>query len=83
MEMLTDKRTKNRQAMKWNYNNFERNLAMMVIYIPEKFEFDWTKRFRVRAWKRKCGRTDVGHTNLIGGLVTCNWPKNRKSHYII
>ena len=31
---------------------------MMVIYIPEKFEFNWTKRFRVRAWKQKCGRTD-------------------------
>ena len=30
------------------------NLAMMVIYLPVKFEFDWTKRFRVRAQKRKC-----------------------------
>ena len=24
---------------------------MMVIYLPVKFEFDWTKRFRVRVWK--------------------------------
>ena len=31
---------------------------MMVIYVPVKFEFGWTHRFRVRVWKRKCGRTD-------------------------
>ena len=31
---------------------------MMVIYLPLKFEFDWTKSFRVRVRKRKCGRTD-------------------------
>ena len=41
-----------------NYTNFERNLAMMVIYFLVKFEFDWTKLFRVRVWKRKCGWTD-------------------------
>ena len=34
----------------------------MVIYVPVKFEFNWTNRFRVRVWKRKCGRTD-GLTN--------------------
>ena len=34
----------------------------MVIYFPVKFEFDWTNRFRVRVWKRKCGWTD-GRTN--------------------
>ena len=54
----TDKRTKNEQTNRWNYTNFERNLAMMVIYVPVKFEFDWTNRFRVRVRKRKCGRTD-------------------------
>ena len=27
-----------------NYTNFERNLAMMVTYLPVKFEFDWTNR---------------------------------------
>ena len=37
-----------------NYTNFESNLAMMVIYLPVKFESDWTKRFRVRAQKWKC-----------------------------
>ena len=29
---------------------------MMVIYVPVKFEFDWTNRFQVRVQKRKCGR---------------------------
>ena len=58
----TDKRIKNGRMNGWNYTNFERNLAMMVIYVPVKFEFDWTSRFRVRVWKQKCGQTD-GHTN--------------------
>ena len=34
-----------RQTNRRNYTNFERNLAMMVMYVPVKFEFDWTKRF--------------------------------------
>ena len=34
-----------------NYTNFERNLAMMVIYLPVKFEFDWTNYFQVRVRK--------------------------------
>ena len=55
--------TKNRQMNRWNYSNFERNLAMMMIYLPVKFEFDWTKHFRVRVWKRKCGRTDGRRTH--------------------
>ena len=53
---------------------------MMVTYLPVKFEFNWSNRFRVRVRKRKYGRThrqtDVGHINLIGGLVTRNPPKN-------
>ena len=125
----TDKRTKNRQTKKRNYTNFERILAMMVIYLPVKFEFDWTHHFPVRVRKQNCGQTDkwtkngqtngrnytnfernlammviylpvklnsigqtvfelesgnenvdrqtdVRHINLIGGLVTCNPPKN-------
>ena len=43
----------NGQMKGWNYTNFESNLAMMVMYLPVKFEFDWTKRFRVRVRKRK------------------------------
>ena len=31
---------------------------MMVIYVPVKFEFNWTNHFRVRVRKRKCGQTD-------------------------
>ena len=57
-----DKRTKNGQTKGRNYTNFERILAMMVIYLPIKFEFDWSNRFRVRVRKRKCGQTD-GWTN--------------------
>ena len=69
MDRQTDKRTD------WNYTNFERNLAMMGIHLPVKFEFDRTNRFRVRVRKGKMW-TDVGHINLIGGLVTRNPPKN-------
>ena len=36
---------------------------MMVIYLPVKFEFDWTNRFQVRVRKRKCGRTDGSRTD--------------------
>ena len=70
---------KNVQTNRQNYTNFERNLAMMVVYLPVKFEFDWTNRFRVRVRKQKMWtdrQTDVGHINLIGGLVTRNPPKN-------
>ena len=51
-----------KETNRWNYTDFERNLAMMVIYVPVKFEFDWTNRFRVRVRKQKCGPTD-GWTN--------------------
>ena len=45
--MLMDRQTdKNRQMNRWNNNNFESKLAMMN-YLPVKFEFDWTKCFRV------------------------------------
>ena len=51
---------------------------MIVIYLPVKFEFDWTNGFQVRVQKQKYGQTDgqtdVGHINLIGGLVTRNPP---------
>ena len=50
---------------------------MMVIYLPVKFEFDWSNRFRVRVRKRKMWmdrQTEARHINLIGGLVTRNPP---------
>ena len=67
----TDKRTKNGQMNVRNYTNFERNLAMMVIYVSVKFEFDWTNCFQVRILKRKCGRTD-GWTD--------KWTKNGQTN---
>ena len=57
-EILTEGQTKNRQTNGRNYTNVKRNLAVMVIYVPVKFEFDWTNRFQVRVLKGKCGRTD-------------------------
>ena len=56
----TDKRTKNGQTKRRNFTNIERNLAMMLIYVPVKFELDWSNRFRFRVRKRKCGRTNDG-----------------------
>ena len=53
----TKKRTEKRTNRR-NFTNFEGNLAMMVIYLPVKFEFDWSNRFKVRVRKRKCGQTD-------------------------
>ena len=55
MDRQTDEKRTNEQT---DFTNFERNLAMMVIYVPVKFEFDWTNRFRVRVRKQKCGQTD-------------------------
>ena len=52
----TDKWTKNGQTNRQNYTNFERNVAMMVIYLPVQFEFNWTKLFRVRVRKQKTDR---------------------------
>ena len=36
--------------------------------------------FELESGNEKCGQTDtdVGHINLIGGLVTCNPPKIHK-----
>ena len=45
MELLMDKRTKNRPTNRRNYTNFESNLVMLVIYLPVKFEFYWTVCF--------------------------------------
>ena len=53
-----DRQTDKKQTNIRNYTNFERNLAIMVIYLPVKFEFDWTNCFLVRVLKQKCGRTD-------------------------
>ena len=68
--MLTDRQMdKPGQMNRRNYTNFERNLAMMVMYVTVKIEFDWTKRFRVRVRKRKCGRTDGCRTHQCNRRV--------------
>ena len=36
---------------------------MMMIYLPAKFEFDWTKRFRVIVRKQKCWTNGPKRTN--------------------
>ena len=49
---------KNRQKNRRNYTNFKKNLDMMVIYVPVKFELDWKNCFLVRVRKQKNGQTD-------------------------
>ena len=49
---------------------------MMVIYVPVKFEFDWTNPFRVRVWKQKMW-TDRHRTHQSNRRVGySNPPKN-------
>ena len=43
-----DKRTKNGQTNERNFTNFEKNLAMMI-YLPVKFEFNWTTVFELES----------------------------------
>ena len=57
MDRKTDQKRTNGQTNRQNFTNFEKNLAMMVIYLPVKFEFNWSNRFQVRVRKRKCGQT--------------------------
>ena len=47
---------------------------MMVIYLPVKFEFDWTNCFRVSVRKRKCGRTDRRRTHQSNRQVGYTQP---------
>ena len=35
-------------------HQFQKQPSYDAEYLPVKFEFNWTKRFRVRVWKRKC-----------------------------
>ena len=47
---------------------------MMVIYLPVKFEFDWTNRFRGR--NKKCGRTDGRTNGQTNGRNYTNFERN-------
>ena len=74
--MLRDKRTKNGQTNTRNYTNFERNLAMMVIYLLSSLNLIKQNIFELESGNKNVeGQTDVGHISLIGGLVTCNPPR--------
>ena len=46
---------------------------MMVMYLPVKFEFDWTKRFRVRVRNGNVDGQTNGQTN---GWNYTNFEKN-------
>ena len=36
---------------------------MMVIYLPVKFEFDWSNHLELESRNEKCGRTDGRRTH--------------------
>ena len=59
----TDEQT-NGQTNRRNYNNFVANLAMMVTYVPVKFEFDWTNRFRVKSENKNVDKRTNKRTEL-------------------
>ena len=42
----------------------------LVIYLPVKFEFDWTQCFRVRVQKQKCWQTNEQKTNKQTDKIT-------------
>ena len=61
------KRTKNGQTNGQNYTNFEKNLAMMVIYLPVEFEFDWTNcPYTIASYYTLCTKLTVERTRNCG-----------------
>ena len=69
--MLTDKRPKNGQTNTQNYTNFESNQAMMVIYLPVKYEFDWTKPFELESGNENVyGQTNGQKTDKQTDRIT-------------
>ena len=66
----TEKQIKTGQTNGQNYTNVERNLAMMVIYVHVKFEFDWTNRFQVRVREKNVDRQTDGQKD---GQKTDKW----------
>ena len=67
MDRKTDqKRTngqKNGQTNRRTFTNFERNLAMMVIYLPVKSEFDWSNRFELESGNENVDKQMDGQKN--------------------
>ena len=67
--MLTNRQTNGR-----NYTNFKRNLAMMVIYLPVKLEFDWRKNvFELESGNENVDGQKDGQTN---GRTYTNFERN-------
>ena len=59
MKMLTHIQTDGQ-----SYTNFKTNLAMMVIYLPVKFEFDWTSVLELESGNGNVnGQMDKKRTN--------------------
>ena len=46
-----------------NYTNFDRNLAMMVVYLPVKFEFDGRTVFELESGNENVDGQMDGQTN--------------------
>ena len=59
----TDNRTKNGQTNRWNFTNFERNLAMMVIYLPVKFDSIGQTIFELESGNKNVDKQPDGQTN--------------------
>ena len=51
-----NRETVKKQTNKQSQNNFERNLGMMVMYLPIKFDFDWTNHFKLESGNQQCYR---------------------------
>ena len=76
----TDGQT-NGQNEQTELHQFRKNLAMMVICVPVKFEFDWTNRFRVRVRKRRCGQTDGWTDKRINERTEFHQFRKEPSYY--
>ena len=60
--MLMDRQTDKKQMNRWNYT--KRNLAVRVIYLPVKVEFNWTSVFELESGNGNIdGQTDIKQTN--------------------
>ena len=70
----TDIRTKNGQTNGQNFTNIESNLAIMLIYVPVKFEFDWSNRFKLESGNGKCGRSGGRQTHQSNRRVGYTQP---------
>ena len=77
MEILTGQANgqKNGQMNRRNYTNFERNLAVMVIYVPVKFEFDWKSVLKLESGNENMdGQTDGHRTHQSNRRVGYTQP---------